>query len=370
MMLAVAATVRRGWRRPAAWLILLAGCLAQPCVPATTPIRLVLNRVALVTAAAAQDAPAAAAMPPEQTAPENAFVPLDTKPRNLAGGGHSSVEFGFPVDWAEVTRHADGTVMVQEVHASGQRTLLRGFATLRFLGGGRIATADLPTSTTQAGTGTPAPAAETAPAQTAPKQPTATVAPAAPAVSFPGVTERTGLSAVITFADGATARFDADAGQELGDYVAGFAHFRMRNIRVAGTGGVPLTLYFRPDRGTDRVEVVVENFRLSGTAENLGAYTMRVLRDGKPIGEARVPGHFWLARWRWQSAPRPPVRSAAELKALRLIPNYRPEPGNPRPRTAVPDYAPMGFAGLTPYMPTTGDRDDIGPQTNLWASTS
>ena len=160
-------------------------------------------------------------------------------------------------------------------------------------------------------------------------------------MSFPGVTERTGSSAVITFADGTTARFDADAGQEMGDYVAGFAHSACGTFASRAPAACR-SRCISADRGTDRVEVVVENFRLSGTAENLGAYTMRVLRDGKPIGEARVPGHFWLARWRWQSAPRPPVRSVAELKALRLIPNYRPEPGNPRPRTAVPDYARWG----------------------------
>src|SRR5262249_4476469 len=152
----------------------------------------------------------------------------------------------------------------------------------------------------------------------------------------------------------------ADDGVELGDYRAPSGRFVQRCIRVTRAGAP--TLYFRPDRNADRVEVVFENWALHATAAHLPPYAVQILRDDRKIGEARVSTkHWWGSRWRWQSAPRPLLHDRQELIRLREVQPYEAVLSLPPKMGPIPRYAPMGFAGLTPYMPTTGERGDIGP---------
>jgi hypothetical protein len=144
--------------------------------------------------------------------------------------------------------------------------------------------------------------------------------------------------------------------------------------------GLPLTVFFRPDRGSERTEIVFELGRVwSGPPQHLGSYSVEIERNGAVAARLEVPKHYWFSRWRWQSAMRPVVAKPAELIAAGLLPPYQtgqadggaehePEPagahgGTPAGVADKIHYEIMGLAGLTAYMPTTGDRREIGPVT-------
>jgi hypothetical protein len=192
--------------------------------------------------------------------------------------------------------------------------------------------------------------------------------PMTPPVDFPPVSDKTGLSVVISTEGGTAYELIADNGEELGDYRAPSGKFVQRCIRVQRPGWP--TVYFRPDRGTDRVEVVFENFRLRGPAEHLPLYRVEIRRHGKTLGTADLPTqHWWGSRWRWQSSPRPILHQVPGLIRAKAVLPYKPLPLPPIPRDTIREqtYSPMGFAGLTPYMRMTGERNDIGPQTEAIA---
>ena len=244
--------------------------------------------------------------------------------------------------------------------------------------------------------------------------------------------------------DGKSYEFDETQGRDLGDYKG--PGFVQRCVWVT-VAGLPLSVFMRPDRDSDRAEVVFELGRLwSGPPRHFGAYTVEIQRGDKGLARVEVPKHFWFSRWRWQSARRPVIAKVSELVAAGLVPPYgdlrldkeRPQgeakpppartqasspdprqaeagvgaalpPGSSvigglhrdangqlevvaRPPDAAPQQAPriaaaqqaklpagaahpytiMGLAGLAPYMPTTGERDEIGPLTEAqarWLST-
>lgn len=138
-----------------------------------------------------------------------------------------------------------------------------------------------------------------------------------------------------------------------------------------------LTVFIRPDANSSRVEVVVELGRVWGAANaaaaHLGPYTLQVLKDGVAISPViSVPMHWWMARWRWQSAPRPIIRSWSQLLAAKLIPPYGTK-GIPGTITPIDPKAfvykgPMDNAGVMEYMPETGGRLDIGLWTEIAAN--
>jgi hypothetical protein len=223
------------------------------------------------------------------------------------------------------------------------------------------------------------------------------------------------LRATVTIS-GTTYEFKEENGQDLGDFVSTTGNFTQRCIRCE-VAASPLTVFFRPDRSSDRVEVVFELGRIfSATPANLGAYSVTIYRGAQVLTRVDVPAHYWFSRWRWQSSPRPVVADVAKLAEQNLIPVYdrsaAPPPvatlkvmplpngdyidlsvlaeftaGNyvnasklvitatqyaalnssTTTTTAVSTsssiYTAMGLAGVTPYMPTTGERNDIGPVT-------
>lgn len=150
--------------------------------------------------------------------------------------------------------------------------------------------------------------------------------------------------------------------RNMGDFV-GPAY--VQQCFMVARGDAPLTVFFRPDRDSDRVEVVVELGRLFGAANaaaaSLGAYRATILRGDTVLARIEVPKHNWFGRWRWQSAPRPIGVNPTELVAAGLIPPYR--AGVIKLRgggQSGPAYTIMGTAGVATYMPSTGERDDIG----------
>jgi hypothetical protein len=171
-------------------------------------------------------------------------------------------------------------------------------------------------------------------------------------------------AAIITLG-GARFVFDSAAGEDLGAYAGDFV--RQGCIRVMRKD-TPLTVYFRPDIGLARLEVVVELGRiwLEGTgfaaAHITTPYTCEIRHNGRAVAMVRVPYHWWFSRWRWQSAPRPIVRSRAQLLEKRLAVPYGRSGlyGGGRGPREVEWSGPMDTAGIDTYMPATGDRADIG----------
>lgn len=172
------------------------------------------------------------------------------------------------------------------------------------------------------------------------------------------------LSVRIELADGVH-EFDSARGKVLGDYTG--PGFVQQNIAVRDAK-IPLTVYFRPDRNSDRQEVVFEwGDVLKGPARHLDAYTATIAQGGKELARIDVPAHYWLSRWRWQSAPRPVVKTAAELIAAKRVAPYADIATAQRP-AAAPPYAVMELSDVTPYMPTTGERPDIGLMPERYAA--
>lgn len=150
--------------------------------------------------------------------------------------------------------------------------------------------------------------------------------------------------------------------RNLGDF-AGPAY--TQQCFVAMRPEAPFTVFFRPDKDSARVEVVVELGRIFGAANaaaaSIGGYRATISRGDSVLAQVDVPKHNWFGRWRWQSAPRPIAVSPAELIAVGLLPPYRSGVIRLRPGGQYgPGYTIMGAAGVAQYMPTTGERDDIG----------
>jgi hypothetical protein len=171
------------------------------------------------------------------------------------------------------------------------------------------------------------------------------------------------LSAIVTI-NGTVYEYKEEQGQDLGDFVSTIGGFTQRCVRC-DMAGSPLAVFFRPDRTSDRVEVVFELGRMFGpvaAAANLGVYTVQILRGGQVLDTVTASTHYWMSRWRWQSAPRPVVADVDALMAQNLLPPYSAPTSSlstppPIPYTA---YTIMGLAGITPYMPQTGERMDLG----------
>ncbi len=203
------------------------------------------------------------------------------------------------------------------------------------------------------------------------------------------------LSAVVTL-NGQTFTYNETSGRDLGNFVSAIGGFTLRCIRC-DVAGSPLTVLFRPDVNSDRAEVVFELGRVfSGTPANLRAYSVSIYRGGAFLAKVDVPAHYWFSRWRWQSSQRPIVGNVEHLIGQGLLPPYHPTsaaaPSVPAPVTSTLNcvldlskqkvcsttsstplvataadllksfvsYTVMGLAGITAYMPQTGERDDIG----------
>ncbi len=189
--------------------------------------------------------------------------------------------------------------------------------------------------------------------------------------------------------------FRQEDGASLGDFTSVVGGFTQACVRVR-VAGCPLTVFFRPDRQSERAEVVFELGGVFNTAPaNLGAYTVMISRGTAVLATVNVPKHYWFSRWRWQSEVRPIKADISALIAQNLLPPFDREGGlstaastqssiisAPLPTICYPDspelipdedgpetpakpskftpYTIMGLGGLIPYMPQTGERSDIG----------
>jgi len=162
--------------------------------------------------------------------------------------------------------------------------------------------------------------------------------------------------------NGQTYRYDGTTGVDLGAYSDPQGKFVQDCVRVNQPQS-PLSVFIRPDRGSDRLEVVFELGRSWTNEEpkNLGQYRARIIKGSTVLATVNVPAHYWFSRWRWQSAPRPVRATPAQLMDQGLVPRLSDSlhPFTELYRKAE-TYEPMGLAGLAAYMPTTGERPEIG----------
>lgn len=164
------------------------------------------------------------------------------------------------------------------------------------------------------------------------------------------------LRAIVTL-DGQPFIYDETDGKDLGVFTSDLGGFAQQCVKVTHES-CPLSLFFRPDRGGNRLEVVFEHGDVSGAPRNLDRYKVEIFSGTTALAAIDVPKHFWFGRWRWQSAPRPIVGDVKSLIAKGALPPYAPskDVGSP----ALAPYTLMGLAGVTAYMGTTGERPDIG----------
>jgi hypothetical protein len=166
--------------------------------------------------------------------------------------------------------------------------------------------------------------------------------------------------------------FDSANAVDQGNYVGQYVQQKSLMVQLAGC---PFTVFFRPDVDGSRDEVVVELGKMwSGTPAHVTTpYTFTVTKNGALLFTQTVPYHWWWARWRWQSAARPYVRTAASLMAdgKSLLPYTTAYLYGYTPVTARYYYGgnivhyvnPMDNGGLDPSEGDTGDRPELGPLT-------
>jgi hypothetical protein len=170
------------------------------------------------------------------------------------------------------------------------------------------------------------------------------------------------LSAVITL-NGVDYVYSEDQGTDLGDFVSDIGGFTQRCVRC-DVAGSPITVFFRPDRYSNHMEVVFELGQLfnNPTPVNLGPYSVSISCGSQVLATISVPNHYWFSRWRWQISPRPVVGNVAALISQYLLPPYA-QPTSTLYLPTATKYTPytiMGLAGVYPYMPNVGERGDIG----------
>ena len=170
--------------------------------------------------------------------------------------------------------------------------------------------------------------------------------------------------------------FSEEVAIDLGDYISEFVHQRCRVQRQG-----PWVVFFRPDADGTRHEVVVEfggwDFQTSPptplvTPAHFPAYIAEIRQGAEVLATVAVPAHWWMTRWRWQSAPRPVIRTMADLVGLKATLPLSEEALWDDPVDLAISQAvwsgPMGTGGLTTSMSTTGDRQELGPITSLQGS--
>jgi len=199
------------------------------------------------------------------------------------------------------------------------------------------------------------------------------VPPLARAASESGANQRssavalTALSVRVTMDDGSVHDFLGSAATDLGDYAYKSA-FVQRNT-VVRDAAIPMTIFFRPDSTSSRVEVVFEWGNVFSPPPTTATYKAEIFVNGELIHTVDVAKHYWLTRWRYQSEARPVLNSVSELRTSKLIPPYaRVHDGQRLPKPAPSYTGPMSTSNMCVYMPTTGERGDIGVYTEYQAA--
>ena len=127
-----------------------------------------------------------------------------------------------------------------------------------------------------------------------------------------------------------------------------------------------------PATGPSRVDMIVHNDSAQNAQIGLRTYGLSAVLDGKEIFRAENLKHYRYQTWHHEihtDGAQPP-RITPDLKLLiatGAAPRYarlRPDAAqmNSLHKVAMQRGPPMGYvANLTPYMPTSGGRNDLGP---------
>jgi hypothetical protein len=188
------------------------------------------------------------------------------------------------------------------------------------------------------------------------------------------------LAVSLDFGGGRVATFSGRNATDQGDFVGQFV--RQKSYLALDPAFPDWRVYLRvdADAGGARIaepgagwrdEVIVEYGRSThgAPAHVTAAYTATITKGGQVRATYAVPKHWWYARWRWQSAERPVVRTPAEIKARGWIPNFGAgglfglAANSDAVRWDGPMCAPVRqppLQAFNPYMPSGGDNPQIG----------
>jgi hypothetical protein len=161
--------------------------------------------------------------------------------------------------------------------------------------------------------------------------------------------------------NGATYEYDSAAGKNIGSYVDPAGRFTMTCVRVTRSD-CPVRVDFRAIPGWSCA--IFEYGDAFSIKPNLPPYSVTIA--GRTI---RLPGHWWGSRWRWQSGVWPlPAVPVGDLISRKLLLAFDPAvtQGTARPSGSA-TYTPLGLAGISAYMPMTGEREEIGYVTGAQA---
>jgi hypothetical protein len=126
-----------------------------------------------------------------------------------------------------------------------------------------------------------------------------------------------------------------------------------------------------PATGPARVDVVFHNDSAQNADIGTRTYDASLTLDGRPVFAVQGLSHYAWSTWRRTvyadgALPLRVIPDTRMLADVGATPNYariRPDAAATRKlhSLSVRDERPLGFAAVTPYMPMTGGRPDIGP---------
>lgn len=146
-----------------------------------------------------------------------------------------------------------------------------------------------------------------------------------------------------------------------------------RRYKTALFDGIQLVFdVWTPASGPSRVDVIVRNDAAQNADIGMRAYDVRMILDGKTVFEAKNLKHYRYQTWRREilvDGLRPPritpdTRLLIDTGATPHYGEFRPDPVHVAGlrKIALQEAAPLASVGnVTPYMPGTGGRADIGP---------
>lgn len=181
--------------------------------------------------------------------------------------------------------------------------------------------------------------------------------------------ERTPLTVIIDYCGVVSTLPEIDA-EILGDYFDPEGEFVQHCRKATAPEELrDFTVHIRPDADGLREEVV---FELGSVATGNAPFSMleyqaTIMQGETVLYAATIKNQHYRTRWRWYSAERPVRTEIAPLIAAGLLPPYVEDLATQCPPSQAFTYEPMGFAGVTKAMGSTGDRPDIGPLTECQA---
>lgn len=170
-----------------------------------------------------------------------------------------------------------------------------------------------------------------------------------------------GTMEVEVMLDGVGYLFVEVEAEGLGDYFDPDHRFVMSCARATHPDLPNYRVDFRRIEGWACVVCDYGNGLTTTEPTNLPAHTVNITDDTGVVHRNDLPAHWHASRWRWQSGPWPHMRNVPELLERNWLPilDAAVNKGTSKP-LPIPAYTPMGLAGLTPNMPATGGRADIG----------